>query len=407
MTDSSDRLHGLDAVRGYALMLGVVFHATMSFLPGPQVWMAKDSESSLVLSGLFFWSHSFRMTTFFLIAGFFAHLTFHRRGAKRFIVDRAKRIALPLVVFWPLVIAGILGASGYAVYVATGTFPTAPPEAPGATAATADVPFPLTHLWFLYVLILLYVATLAVRAIAAAVDRGGRLRAGLDTAVAVVVRNPFAPILLAVPVAIAFYRTPDWLVFFGVPTPDANLIPNPAAAVQYGLAFGLGWLIHRQPALLDGLRDRWTVNLAVGVALSGYLLFELGVAPVVTPDKDAVALATHAALYALAIWSWTFAVIGMALRFLNDESPVRRYIADSSYWIYVIHLPIVILLQAWVSGFDWHWSVKFAAVLGIGFAVMFLTYELLVRHTFIGAWLNGRRVPWRTARPPAQLETAR
>ncbi len=29
-----DRLHALDAVRAFALLLGVVFHAGFSFLPG-------------------------------------------------------------------------------------------------------------------------------------------------------------------------------------------------------------------------------------------------------------------------------------------------------------------------------------------------------------------------------------
>jgi peptidoglycan/LPS O-acetylase OafA/YrhL len=100
-------------------------------------------------------------------------------------------------------------------------------------------------------------------------------------------------------------------------------------------------------------------------------------------------------------------VIGLAMRFLSDHSPARRYIADSSYWIYLVHLPIVIALQAWVSRFEWPWALKFAVILGVGFGAMFLTYELLVRHTFVGRVLNGRRVPWRASKPAAQLETAR
>src|SRR5215218_9311814 len=102
-----ERLHGLDALRGYALMLGVVFHATMSFLPGPQVWLVADNERTPVLGVVFFVAHIFRMTTFFLIAGFFAHMTFHKRGAKSFVIDRLKRIGLPLVVGWPIVITAI------------------------------------------------------------------------------------------------------------------------------------------------------------------------------------------------------------------------------------------------------------------------------------------------------------
>jgi fucose 4-O-acetylase-like acetyltransferase len=90
-----------------------------------------------VLGALFFVSHIFRMTTFFLIAGFFGHMTFHKRGAKAFVIDRAKRIALPLVIFWPLLLTGIVLGSGYAVYVATGVFrPSSRPRRPARRSAS-------------------------------------------------------------------------------------------------------------------------------------------------------------------------------------------------------------------------------------------------------------------------------
>src|SRR4051794_41892956 len=92
-----ERLHALDAVRGFALLLGIVLHATMSFLPVPtRVWIIEDSHPSVTLGVLFFVIHVFRMTTFFLIAGFFAHLSFHRRGTWASIRVRLQPSALPL-----------------------------------------------------------------------------------------------------------------------------------------------------------------------------------------------------------------------------------------------------------------------------------------------------------------------
>ena len=69
----TDRLHGLDAVRAFALLLGVVFHAGFSFIPGmiPGVWAIVDSSPSSAISVLLFTSHIFRMTLFFFVAGFF------------------------------------------------------------------------------------------------------------------------------------------------------------------------------------------------------------------------------------------------------------------------------------------------------------------------------------------------
>ena len=94
-----------------------------------------------------------------------------------------------------------------------------------------------------------------------------------------------------------------------------------------------------------------------------------------------------------------FAIIGLALRFLSDESPARRYVADSSYWIYLAHLPIVAAFQVLVGHLPWHWSVKFPLILVSSFAVLFASYHLLVRFTFIGAILNGRRYQRRSSSP--------
>ena len=68
-------------------------------------------------------------------------------------------------------------------------------------------------------------------------------------------------------------------------------------------------------------------------------------------------------LYALAIWTSTFAVIGLALRFMSGFSPVRRYLADASYWLYLIHMPIVMALQVTVTQLNWPRQIKFAAIL--------------------------------------------
>ena len=77
--NSSHRLHALDAARGFALLLGIVLHATMSFFT---IIPAQDVSQSTTLAVTFYVIHLFRMSLFFLIAGFFAHLAFHRRGLR-------------------------------------------------------------------------------------------------------------------------------------------------------------------------------------------------------------------------------------------------------------------------------------------------------------------------------------
>jgi glucan biosynthesis protein C len=399
--DSGERLHALDAVRGFALMAGIVFHATVSFLPAPQgvpLWIVMDNQRSVVLSLVFHVLHIFRMTTFFLIAGFFAHMMFQRKGAGGFIRDRLKRIVVPLVAGWPILFAMIVGVTIWGAVVMAHGHPLPPPPKLPAFPA-----FPLTHLWFLYLLLVLYAGTLAIRGLVALIDRSGALRRVVDRIVALLMRSPLAPVLLAIPVATALYLLPQWPMWFGIPTPDSSLVPNNAALTDFGLAFGLGWLIHRNVDLLEILKRRWALNLVLALGFTAAELSRVGLVPVLGVAPHDLNTLLYAGLFAGAIWIWTFAAIGMALRFLSNFSPLRRYIADASYWLYLIHLPIVMALQVAVSQLAWPWFAKFALILGVAFPIMFASYQYLVRYSFIGAILNGRRARPAGKTPVAQV----
>ena len=386
-----ERLHALDAVRGFALMLGIVFHSTMSFLNSPQhAWLIVDKDPSTTLSVVFYVLHMFRMATFFFIAGFFAHLLFHRRGQRAFVRDRLRRIGLPLVVGWPFLFAAIVGCAIWGAWVMNGgTLPSEPPPDPNAP----PLAFPLTHLWFLYVLLWLYGLTLLTRAIVVRFDKAGRGRVRLDRLVSGVLRSPFGVLMLAAPTCVALIVLSDWRPWLGIPTPDMTLLPNIAAMTAFGSAFGFGWLMHRQVELLNVLEARWPLNLAVALVATVACLAHVGVIPNIDVAHRDLPTLAYAASYALAVWCWSFGLIGLALRFLSGYSATRRYIADASYWLYLIHMPIVLALQILVSQLAWPWWIKFPLILAIAFPIMFASYHYLVRGTFIGAVLNGRRYP--------------
>lgn len=387
ITPAPDRLHALDAVRAGALILGVFFHAAMSFLPGQRVWIVTDVSRSAELGVAWFTLHMFRMTTFFLIAGFFAHLVFHRRGLAGFVRNRLTRIALPLAVGWPILFPLIAGAAIWGAAVMNGGVP---PEKlpPGPRTPFA---FPLTHLWFLYVLLIFYAGTLLLHAPVVLIDRDGGLRRRVDALVRAVMATPLAPLLLAVPAFAAMASKPVWAVWVAIPTPDNSLVPNAIAFVAYGVAFGFGWLLHRQTDLLPRLGAYWPIYLAFALAGTAGCLAITGLAPHFQPIEAGPRKLVAAACYAIAEWSWCLAFIGAALAFCTKESPARRYVADASYWIYLVHLPIVMALQVAFAKLPLHWAVKYPLILAIAFAFMLTTYEFLVRYSFIGAVLNGRK----------------
>jgi glucan biosynthesis protein C len=384
--EPGERLHALDAVRAFALILGVFFHATMSFLPGQQLWVVADVERSQAMGGTFFLLHIFRMSLFFFVAGLFAHLSLQKRGTRGFVIDRLKRVGVPLVAGWPILFALIIAVAVWASLRATGKIPSPP-----TTPDTSGIFFPLTHLWFLYVLLWLYALALGVRWAVLQLDRSGALQARIDRLVQLIAHSYVAPLVLAVPLLVSLWFASPWYHYFGIPPADMNLIVNAQALTAFGTAFAFGWLVHRQIGVLEMWTQRWRQNLLVAVVLSIACLTLVGPTPILTPAARDATTAVYAVCYAVAIWAWTIAIVGAALRFCSNESPVRRYVADASYWIYLIHIPVVMALQTVVAQWSLPWFVKYAAVLLVAFPIMLATYQWLVRYTFVGAILNGRR----------------
>ena len=381
-----ERLHGLDAVRGIALLLGLVVHASMSWIPGAQhFWVTHDASPGALAGLLFYVPHMFRMLLFFLVAGLFARMACERLGTLGFMSDRARRIAIPLASLWfPMLMAIIAVIAWNAWLVNNGSMPPAPPTPP-----LSPRNFPLTHLWFLYVLLLCYIAALALRA---TLGRSAFVQRASDACVRVLA-SPIGPLLLALPLGAALATHAKWYAWFGVPTPDQSLYPSLAACVAFGSAFGFGWLLHRQQARLQHWAAHWPLHLSIAISATVGCVLHAGLAPKLVAATQDMATIGYAIAYALAGWSWTFAIVGLGLRFLSGHSPVRRYLADASYWIYIAHLPLVMALQVAMSRVDWPWAIEFALVLGTAFALLLLSYDLLVRNSFIGAWLNGRRKP--------------
>jgi peptidoglycan/LPS O-acetylase OafA/YrhL len=103
--------------------------------------------------------------------------------------------------------------------------------------------------------------------------------------------------------------------------------------------------------------------------------------------------AAYAGTYMLALWCWSLGLVGAAMAWLSAPSARWRYLSDASYWMYLIHVPIVWGLQAWMIRWPLHWSIKYALILTSTGALLLASYHYLVRSTFLGKFLNGRKYP--------------
>jgi peptidoglycan/LPS O-acetylase OafA/YrhL len=365
-----ERYHALDALRAAMMFLGIYLHAAAAYSPYGD-WHVKPRQVTTALDYTITWIHVFRMPVFYVMAGFFAALLLARYGFARAAGNRFWRIAVPFVVGW-IVLYPILsfllafdrvGLSSAVEYILSGRF-----------FARAH---PM-HLWFLEYLIVLYALAIVVVAI---VPR--TVWARLAGPFRSLLRSVWAPLPL---VAVSFLAMLP-MKWAGLDDPP-GFVPEPRIVAAYAIPFAFGWLLYANADLLDGLKRRAWLYAAAAVLAS---LVYLGLLYLVAP-RGWNFYATRAA-HALAMWCLILGVTGLFLRYLADHSALRRYLCDSSYFLYIAHLPLIVALQLVLLDVPLPPLAKIALVLAATIALLLPVYHYAVRPTVIGAVLNGRRYP--------------
>jgi peptidoglycan/LPS O-acetylase OafA/YrhL len=149
-------------------------------------------------------------------------------------------------------------------------------------------------------------------------------------------------------------------------------------------------LLHRQKDLIGCFsRITWSgvslciVSIAVTLVLSAYQADQ-------GHPQLGLIRAGFALGYAIMMWSLVALSIGLFKRFFDRPSKSVQYIADASYWLYLVHLPIVVWLQIAFAELPFHWSLKLIAISLLTIGISLVLYDLFVRSTLIGKTLNGR-----------------
>ncbi|MFI6502947.1 acyltransferase family protein [Nonomuraea typhae] len=373
--DRPQRIHGLDALRGGALLLGIVLHAFVPFI-ATQPWFFHDRYESMGLAETNFVIHSFRMVLFMMLAGYFGALMLDRRGAQRYVGDRAKRVLLPMIAFWPVAVFPL----GLLTLMFASTHPgTSQPE-----VTDPLVMFSPGQLWFLLVLMECIVIAVAVRALLIRFI-GKERTSAFSEHMATLFSSRAGVLVASVPYIVAVLIQGEPMS--GIIEP-VTIIPEVAPLVGYLGAFSVGWALRRRSDALARISKDWVAYLIVGAISLSIMLIAQGQIP----------LPIGAALVALGGWCVTYGLVGVCMRFLTRPRPAIRYLADASYWMYLMHLPIVVAIGISLADLSLPVVVKLSITLIASSAILLLTYQLVVRCTPIGTWLNGRKHPWKKAK---------
>lgn len=340
---STDRRHDIDYLRVIAIGLLLLYHVAVAF----QSWGIMAGFIAHVPAFEAIWPamtllNIWRIPLLFFVSGMGVCLAFGRRSGGELIVERSRRILLPLV-FGALCIVPLHMVILQWYY----QWPLSYSPGPG-------------HLWFLgnifvYTLCLLPLFVLLQRQVNRNWTR--RLRK--------VLASPLGWLILVV-----VFCAEAWLL---KPLPYELYAMTAHGFVLGLLAFLFGYLFVYcgEPFWQRIARWRWLL-LMIAVVLFAHRSSQL---LAVTPS------------YLLSIESnaWVLAVLAFGYRHLNRPSRVLTYLSQAAYPVYIVHMVFLYLAAAWLFPTDMNLAIKFVAVLSLTLGGCLLCYELVIRRV---GWLR-------------------
>jgi glucan biosynthesis protein C len=385
MQNQPNRIYAFDHLKTTMMLLVLVFHAGVTYIVVDLgiVWPFKDPHAtSLLFDLLLGFINCIFMPVFFVISGFMTSMLFTQQGGKQMLKNRFNRLFYPFLVF--LLLLYPITAVGYFNL----KFSISGSKSPFYLALNQVYNdqfewrlFRPIHLWFLYYLILFCIGGYLIVII---------LRKTAPKAIQKIPRTFFfiystkaAPLLFALITFILLCLRHQNTI----ETPGVFSI-NGIVFITYAFFFGVGWLLYHQREYLERFKKGDVFFLVAGVCV-----FFLKIVVMANSHWSKIKYTQYilAAIHSIALWFLIFGFMGLYLRCFNKYSARGRYLADASYWIYLVHFPFIFFLQAALINVDINVYFKFLLVVTITFFITIITYNYMVRDTFIGQFLNGKK----------------
>jgi len=342
----------IDNLRSVVILLVVAVHVFLpyfSFLPAkpyafdapPFLWrsfpLVDAHRVPLGFDILSAWVDVFVMATFFLVSGLFVWPCLARKGAARFLGERALRLGLPFlaVVFLLNPLATV------PTYLQTAAHPSVMDFAQRFLA----LPFwPSGPMWFLWVLLAFDIVAAGVFALYPRINDwvlhlSSYARARPLRFVTCVLAASAAGYI---PLALLFGPLP-----WGQVGPFSIQLCRPAQYAVYffsGLVIGAGGLERELIGVKGSLARHWRAALAAAIVC--FALWLLASAGAMTKAPVPMSLvAADAAAYVLACSASCWAALALVTRFAGSRGPLRDSLRDNAYGIYLVHCLFAFWLQ--------------------------------------------------------------
>lgn len=381
---TTERYYGLDALRGIMMMLGIVLHAATYHLLEAGIDGGQDfSLPILLILGVI---HQFRMPLFFVLAGFFTALLVNRYSLHAMYMNRIRRILVPfllgLVTIVPLtnvVFFSIpLSIEQGRLTLVSSLVQVEQMQAVAGGAMPALMSF--LHLWFLYYLMIFYLSVPLLERCVAILNQPGRQERVMAS-----LTNPWSLIAFALVTMVTL------LPFTGaaVAVNDQPFRVNPAALLYYYVFFAAGYVFFHFIGILDTFRRHAGI---CGVIAFLFFVWYGVTTSMVSAGSQSLTVKFLGAFFAgVSTWAFIYYLAGLFLNRFNADTPRTRFLAQGAYWIYLVHMPVVLFIGVAMMNLPLPPFVTFCINSVLTAVVCIYSYKWFVRSTWIGALLNGKR----------------
>jgi glucan biosynthesis protein C len=386
------RRYDIDWLRVIAMLGVFVLHCTRFFCTeGWQLKVAASEQSEIVGIVRDLTLAVWLMPLFFLVAGFAARYSLRRRTAGQYLVERVKRILIPLYTVGMFVL--VVPQDYFQAFTdgrTTETFwqwlPSYYLGLPARVFLFKDyrdpvnlVPYTFSgHLWFLQLLFVILLVTLPLFLYLKS-ERGQRLTDRLAQWSA----RPGGIFLFVIPIAIFqiglgwLPRTTDrtWADFF-----------------WYTCFFVIGYIIATDARFTQSIKRHGWICLVLWIVLcvgvGGLFTFVLDLD--ISADQGFSALfAAVQIVFSLVTFSAVIFLMSLGAKYLSFTNRFLTYGNEAVLPFFLFHQTIIQIVGWFVLPMDMGNLAKFLIIAVVSFPLILILYELLVRHIGFMRFLFG------------------
>ncbi|WP_319413966.1 acyltransferase family protein [uncultured Cohaesibacter sp.] len=346
----SNRWNGMDFARAVLMILGLFFHAGRIYGNGEN-WIVISDETCACVNAVDYFIHSFRMEAFYLIAGFFFALVYEKHRPK-FLRDRLARIAIPLL-FCGILINPVMHYFAYGADYITGKDYILHGQW-------------MEHLWFLgnltiYILISIPACNLI------------RSKVKLNKT------QLFYLILLVVPLVAAGLNFAANHIYSGI-----FLFVAVESIFNYWPYYILGIICFYNKHIFMEILNIRTIVISLAICAAMLAIIEI-------MNIFSIALISKI-FYALLRGPMVLLVLSTLIVIGSKESRIVRSFSDSSYTIYLLHLPLFVFLYRAIFQHTHLGALQeYALLIAITYAISYCVHIFIIdKSPLLGFAFNGK-----------------